>query len=116
MILESTSYSQREEATASLISQLLIIIIFIIIIIIIKNELAVQGWERVRTLYQFEVPTHTTNPLKEEKEKIIGDKKSRLGKQEGIGFALKGTVLVVIIFSSFFLIVIKIRYGIGNNV
>ena len=42
-----------------------------IIIIIIKIESAVQGRERMRTLYQSEDP----NPRKEEKEKIVGDKK-----------------------------------------
>ena len=42
-------------------------IIIIIIIIIINIESSVQGWEIVRTLYEFEDPKpHTTNPWKEE--------------------------------------------------
>ena len=44
-----------------------------IIIIIIILESAVQGRERVRTLYQ----SKDTNPWKQEKDKTVGDKKER---------------------------------------
>ena len=61
-------------------------ITFIISIIIIKNESAVQGWERVRPLYRSEDP-NPTQPWKEEKEKIVGDKKKEqirpTGKPDG---------------------------------
>ena len=40
-----------------------------IIITIIILESAVQGWERVRTLYQSKDP----NPWKKEKDKTVGD-------------------------------------------
>ena len=47
-----------------------------VIIIIIKIESAVQGLERVRTLYKSEDSKPTQqNTWKEEKEKIVGDKK-----------------------------------------
>ena len=45
------------------------------IIIIITIESAVQGRERVRTLSIREPQPHTTNPWKDEKEKMLGDKK-----------------------------------------
>ena len=41
----------------------------------IKNESAVQGWERVRRWSNQKPQPHTTNPWKEEKEKIVGDEK-----------------------------------------
>ena len=44
------------------------------IIIIIKIESAVQGQERVRTPSMQRPQPHTTNPWKEEKEKIVGNK------------------------------------------
>ena len=47
-------------------------------IIINKNESAVQGWERVKNTINRSQP-HATNRWKEENDKIVGDKKSRLG-------------------------------------
>ena len=45
-------------------------------IIIIKIESAMHGRERVRTLSIRRPQPHTTYPWKEEKEKIVGDKKT----------------------------------------
>ena len=44
-------------------------------IIIIKNESAMQGWEKMRTLVIRRPQPHTTNPWKAEREKILGDEK-----------------------------------------
>ena len=41
-------------------------------------ESAVQGWEIVRTLSVQRPQPHTTNPSKEEEDKIVGDKKERV--------------------------------------
>ena len=49
------------------------------IIIIIKIESAVQGWERVRTLYESEYPTPHNQPLEERKRE-----NSRRQKKEQI--------------------------------
>ena len=46
-----------------------------ILIIIIKIDSAVQGRVRVRTQSIRRPQPHTTNPWKEEKEKIVGNKK-----------------------------------------
>ena len=64
-------------------------IVLIIILIIIKLESAVQGRERVRTLLSVRRPQpHTTIPLKEEKDKIIGDKKERADRANRKALAL----------------------------
>ena len=74
---------------AIIIIIVIIIIVIIIIIIIIILESAVQGRERVRTLYQSKDP-NPTEPTHGRKKKIKQQKrKSRSCQQESIGSALE---------------------------
>ena len=62
-----------------------------VIIIIVKIESAVEGRERVRTLYQPEDhnPTQPTHGRKKKREQLETKSKSKLSQQESIGSALK---------------------------
>ena len=64
-----------------------------IIIIIIILESAVQGRERVRTLYQSKDPNPTQPTRKEEKDKTVGDKKERAdhANRKALALLLKPT-------------------------
>ena len=56
---------------------IIIVIVIVIVIIIIKIESAVQGRERVRTLYQSEDPKpHNKKPWKQAKDKIVYTKRA----------------------------------------
>ena len=77
---------------------------------------AVQGRERVRTLYQSKDPNpHTTNPGKEEKYKTVGDKKKLrkfLYSKSNASFLLSDLYLVSL---DFFYIMYNPVIVIGTN-
>ena len=62
-----------------------LVLLLLVLLTVVRN--ARQG-ESANTLSVRRPQPHTTNPWKEEKDKIVGEKKSRSNQQESIGSAL----------------------------